>query len=194
MKRLTELMFVLSVIAVVVHFQLKKERATAPPSQPTPALAVATPAPDSPPPAYQTVSMGQLVPDFTLTNADGGQTTHRAGEGPLLIVLTATGCGECLQRIDAADQEGYEMAQQANVPVWNLLVFHPNDRAAEFKDQHKPHADQVLADPTSDISVRMLGGSDATCWIMLDKEGKLAYRAGAQPAALEQALQKLRSR
>lgn len=190
MKRLTELLFVMSVIAVVVHFQLKKESDSSPP--PAPAATTAAAAPASA--ANGTVSIGQQVPEFTLADADGGQTTHKAGEGPLLIVLTATGCGECLQRIQGADLKAYEMAQQANVPVWNLLVFHPNDRAAEFKEQHEPHAERVLADPTSDISVRMLGGSDATCWILLDREGKLAYRASTDPSALEKALQNLSSR
>ena len=137
------------------------------------------------------IAMGDVVPEFQLNNSQGEAVVHKAGDGPLFITLTATGCGECIQRIDKEDATAFEMAAKSGVPVWNMLVYHPDNQAASFVTGYKPVADQVLADPSSQISVRMLGGSDATCWLLLDKEGRLAYRGPVNLDNLQGELSKL---
>ena len=156
--------------------------------------------PDSPPPErvqrgvqteVRTVSLGETVPSFVLKDSAGTDITHQEGEGPVLIVLTATGCEGCLNRIQSEDLEAYRAAQNAGVPAWNMLVYHPQERALDFERSHRPQADHVLADPSAATSVRMLGGSDSTCWMLLDEDGKLAYRGGVDIEALNKALRAL---
>lgn len=174
---------------VALYLNFPQEARVKAPEKPPAAMSaqVAKTAPDVSLP----VGIGEVVPDFTLTDAFGDRITHRQADGPLFITLTATGCGDCLKRIAAEDSRAFELAQQAGVPVWNLLVYHPNERAPDFVSQYQPRADRVLADPTAQASVSLLGGSDSTCWLLLDKEGKLVYRAGVDPEALAKVLKTL---
>ena len=72
-----------------------------------------------------------------------------------------------------------------------MLVYHSQSRAAEFVERNQPTADAVLVDPQSNISVKTLGGSDSTCWLIIDAEGRLGYRGPAELDKLETALQAL---
>lgn len=175
--RSIELVFVVAIVAVVVsYFQQPstlKEADPAPRPDFTPAL----------------VAEHEAVPSFPLTGPSGEETIFKAGQGPLLVVLTATGCGGCLERIDAADREAYTKAHDLDIPVWNLLVYQGVNGAQEFVDRHQPSADVILCDPQASVSVTTLGGSDATCWLLIDKSGKLAWRGPADPEALTRALE-----
>lgn len=111
--------------------------------------------------------------------------------GPYLFVLTATGCGGCLERIGGTDREAHRLATRKGLKVLNLLVYQGLEGSSDFVKQHRPSADRVLCDPSADFSVRTLGGSDATCWILVDSKGRLAWRGPADPAALEVALANL---
>ena len=178
-KRLAELCLVVSAVALFIHYQASE-----------PGLVNVTPTPAAlikKVPA-QPVSVGDAVPSFTLTDSRGEEVLYRKGVGPVFITLTATGCGDCLHRIKKEDVTAYEMAKESGVAVWNLLVFHPTEGAAGFAEQHRPSADRVMADPSSVVSVKTLGGSDATCWLLIDAEGRLAYRGPVDTAALKSAL------
>lgn len=184
-KRILELLFIGFVISLLAQYWGKEEAGsgqTAPPRvQPSQTQSQARP-------GTLPIGVNDVVPEFQMSNAQGEIVAHKPGTGPLFISLTATGCGECIQRIDKQDATAYEMARKSNVPVWNMLVYHPQNRAASFVEARNPVADQVLADPTALISVRTLGGSDSTCWMLIDKEGKLAYRGPVDLKKLEQAL------
>jgi hypothetical protein len=182
-KSVLEFFFVLGVVAILVSYRTSQtsnpEARIEPSPRTTPAFA-GTP-----------LRVGDAVPHFSLQNHLGEVMEYQAGDGPLFITLTATGCGQCLARIEKEDMSAFEMASKAGVDVWNMLVFHPHERAGSFVTQYSPSANQVMADPDSGVSVKMLGGSDSTCWLLIDGEGRLVYRAGVNLEALDSALAKL---
>lgn len=179
-SRLTDLAFILMVIALGVSYFHRDLTQEAPPP---PAQTVAAQAPADP----KLVALGQAVPSFEL--AGGG---YKAGSGPYLLVLTATGCGGCLERVDGDDRKAYEMARGQGLEVWNLLVYHPDSGLEAFVADRSPSADRVSADPRGEFSVRTMGGSDATCWMLIDKRGRLVWRGPAEAEMLEQAFQLLK--
>lgn len=173
-----ELIFVIAIVSVVVtyfHHDSPPTKDASPVAQFTPRL----------------ISQGEAVPSFVLSDPSGNDVVYQAGQGPILVVLTATGCGGCLARIDGTDREAYNKAKALDISVWNMLVYQGADNATGFVDQHLPSADLVLCDPKAEVSVSTLGGSDATCWLLIDKEGKLAWRGPAEPEALAKALENL---
>jgi hypothetical protein len=185
--RLLELIFVIAVMGVAVAYLY--DRPSSPAGETggkamTPGAMVKSAKP-------QLLSIGAAVPSFSLDDPSGQSWTYTAGQGPALIVLTATGCAGCLERIDGVDRQAYLLAQTMKVPVWNILVYSGVEGADEFVDKHKPSTDLVLCDPASDVSVRTLGGSDATCWLLIDGQGKLAWRGPAEMDGLEDALKGL---
>lgn len=189
-KRILEILFICFVVSLLAQWMQDKPPAQEEPEQRKPEVVTRGEQPAQPS-AKLPIAMGDVVPDFQLNNAQGEAVVHKAGTGPLLVTLTATGCGDCIQRIDKEDATAYEMAAKSGVPVWNMLVYHPDNQAASFVQSHNPVADEVVADPTSQTSVRMLGGSDATCWLLLDKEGRLAYRGPVSLDNLERELRAL---
>lgn len=179
-----DLFFVVALISIIILFQQDEEK----PAEP---ITTATPTVVSSP--VRTLSVGEVVPSFSLLDSEGEIVLHEQGQGPLFITLTARGCKGCMERVDSADVAAYEMAKKSEVTVWNMLVYHPDAGTAEFVRQFQPSADSIMADPKSDISVKMLGGSDSTCWLLLDDEGKLAYRGPVDLERLQDALGRLKS-
>lgn len=165
-SRLPELMVLVCVVAVAMAFFLKQEE-----QPPTPGANQRL--------TTATIALGQVVPAFTLQHPDGSSFTFE--RGPLLVVLTATPCAECLERVEQADLKLYQAASEAGLPSANLLVYAGESAGKSFLNDHAPAADLVLCDPSADISVQMLGGSDATCWLLIDRQGKLAWRGPADP-------------
>lgn len=178
-SRLFEFLLVFLGVAFVVSLLADKQ------GEKVPETPANTPATNRP------LDIGDAVPTFSLQDKDRQQVTYTQGQGPILVVLTATGCRECLERISSEDVEARLLANSQKVEVWNLLVFQRPEGVAGFVEQRNPSADKVLADPSSEISVRMLGGSDQTCWLLIDGEGKLAYRGPVDLDALETAMSKL---
>ena len=190
--RLLELMFVLAVIGVVAAYFHQKPSAPvhAPMNEPGP-ISRSTTAPSPPTNAPKALALGEAVPSFSLSDPSNQSWTYTAGQGPILLVLTATGCSGCLERIDNVDREAYQLAKSKKVPVWNMLVFQDVNGASEFVEQRKPSQDLVLCDPTSDVSVKTLGGSDDTCWLLIDRQGRLAWRGPAEMEGLRAGLRSL---
>lgn len=137
------------------------------------------------------LEIGEKVPPFGLINTEGKRVVFNEETGPLMIILTATGCQGCIQRIDKDDVSAYEMAQKAQFKVWNQLVYLSPERSEDFAKKYQPSADEVMADPQAKISVKTLGGSDSTCWLLIDAEGHLAYRGPADLSKLEMAFNDL---
>ena len=173
-----ELIFVIAIVSVVVTYFHQ----ASPPTKDASPVVQFTP---------RLISQGEAVPSFVLSDPSGKDVVYQAGQGPILVVLTATGCNGCLARIDGTDREAYNKAKALDISVWNMLVYQGADGAAGFVDQHLPSADLVLCDPKAEVSVSTLGGSDATCWLLIDREGKLAWRGPAEPEALAKALENL---
>ena len=188
-SRLFEFLLVLLGVAFVVSLLADKQGEEVPETPAKTPLAVSVTAPD--PAANRPLNIGDAVPTFSLPDKDRQQVTYTQGHGPILIVLTATGCRECLERISSEDVEARSLAASLDVEVWNLLVFQRPEGVSGFVQQRNPAADRVLADPSSEVSVRMLGGSDQTCWLLIDGDGKLAYRGPVDLNALEKALSEL---
>ena len=194
-SRLFEFLLVFLGVAFVVSLLADKQGEENPGTPAKTPIAVSATAPaavtTAAPVANRPLNIGDTVPEFSLSTKGFEQVVHREGDGPLLIVLTATGCRECLERISQQDVEAYKLASKRGVRVWNLLVFHGPGGVTHFMEQYQPAADQVLADASSEVSVRMLGGSDQTCWLLIDSEGRLAYRGPVDLDALEKALSEL---
>jgi len=184
-KGVWELCTLLVGIAFLVSFLYQKEEGPGPASPEKPPVSQ-----QAPPVSRQKlpISLNSVVPSFSLQDQNGNTVEHKAGTGPRLIVLTATGCKDCLTRIDKQDTTAYEMAKKSGYEVWNLLVYHPQDRTSEFLNRYTPAADVIMADPTSRVSVKMLGGSDTHCWMLIDEAGRLVYRGGTGLSALQKAL------
>lgn len=154
--------------------------------QTVPPVTASAPAPD-----------GQIKPEdikiipghaasFALPRVQGSPLTFN-GKGPLLITLSAVGCQGCQQRV-GIDRQAYEAAHRSKVPVWNIFVYSQAQGAQSFKDQLKPFADEFLYDADGHVSVNTYGGSDSSCWILIDKEGMIAYRGGSDLGALQKKL------
>lgn len=186
-QRFFELVLLIVVIGLVVGYQRSPEE----PRQATESPELLSEATPSVAPVVSTLQIGEPVPYFRLAGPAGKRVNYEPGHGPLLVVLTATGCSECLDRIHRQDREAYELAKSSGLEVWNLLVYHPAAGATEFVKRNHPTADHVLADPGAEVSVRTLGGSDATCWILIDREGRLAYRGPSELTSLQRAVANL---
>jgi hypothetical protein len=181
-KRIVEVCFILAVVAFLYHYETRDARANSPSVTPSPVAIAEFQPPQAP------LRIGDRVPSFELMDKDGSAVAYTSGSGPLLVVLTATGCGECLQRIDKEDAVAKEIAERAGAGVWNLLVYQNPSGVDEFVERYDPTADVILADPTAGVSVKLLGGSDSTCWLLIDGEGRLAYRGPVDEAALQKAM------
>lgn len=126
--------------------------------------------------------------DFTLEEVGGGSQRLAEVQGPVLITLSAVGCPDCQARVEKVDRKSYQVAQQAGVKVWNLLVYADQTQGSNWTTVYSPSADMVLVDPGGKVSVNQLGGSDATCYILLDAEHKKVWQGQADPVELEQRL------
>lgn len=143
----------------------------------------------SPEPPAQTVvpitptAASSVGPGFELPTLEGGTAIHAAGEGPLLMFLTAPGCGGCRARAPQ-DKEAYELAKRYGVPVWSLLVYSDEAGARRFVEETSQPAERHLLDSDARIAVATYGGSDASCWVLLNGQGEIVYQGGSDPAAL----------
>lgn len=136
--------------------------------------------------------LGQ-APSFELPRVEGAPLVYKAGNGPALITLSAVGCAGCRQRIPIDLQARQEVARYG-VPVWNIFVYADANSAKAFQAELNPQADEFLFDRDGSVSVRTYGGSDASCWILIDEYGKIVYRGPSEVAKLQQALKLLSSK
>jgi hypothetical protein len=90
-------------------------------------------------------------------------------------MLSAVGCKDCQARV-AVDRQAVAEAQRRHVPAWNILVYANQDVGHDFVDRFHPAADRILLDPTADVAVGQLGGSDATCWLAIDGQGRVQWQ------------------
>ncbi len=192
----TDLLLVLIAVAVLVKAGYDHQ-GTVEEASPTPASSVVSgePAPLNLSAQNGPIRIGDRVPDFRLPASLPGESFAYEGRGegssegsPVLIVLTATGCGECLGRVDGIDREAYALAKGVGAEVWNFLVYEAATGVPDFIVRRGPSADHVVADPESKVSVTTLGGSDTQCWLLIDRKGRLAWRGPAELEGLRTAL------
>ncbi len=167
-SRYPDLLIVLMLVAIGIYYSSNQDE---------PAPEVASP--------EKVVVKGE---GFTLPSRDGPVTY--SGEGPLLLVLTAPGCGGCLERIDQQDRSAYAMAHQAGIPVWNVLVYSSAASTSLFEKRFNPSADRLLGDPGGAVTVRRLGGSDSTCWMFFNGSTTPLWKGPADPDRLAEVLKK----
>ena len=150
---------------------------------------------DSTPPqiaASATARAPGNAPSFTLPRLEG-EPLHFEGAGPALITLSAVGCVGCQERVPT-DRQAYELAHKRRVPIWNVFVYAQGDGARAFKERFQPQADEYLYDTDGAVSVKTYGGSDSTCWILIDGQGNIIYRSGPNLDDLEKKLATLRDK
>ena len=194
----TDLLLVTIAVAVLAKVGYDESRPS-PTSSPTPERVAASASPSAKTPGQAvTLRIGDRVPGFRLPGSISGQEfvyeSRQPGSPeriPIFIALTATGCGDCVDRVDGLDREAYTLAKQAGAEVWNFLVYQAATGVPDFIVRHGPSADQIVADPDSKISVTTLGGSDSQCWILIDGQGLLAWRGPAKLDGFKAALAKL---
>jgi hypothetical protein len=200
-KRLAELVVVLSVVALFGFF-------FGPRHDNNPYGGV-TPSPGTEP-AHSLSPLAvnpnvRSVPAFELPGAFGGAyrfddlagssssstSKYHEHHGPLFITLTAIGCGDCQARVPT-DTQAYQLVHNHGLQVWNILVFATTPEQGQiFVDRFHPTADSELIDPGGSVSVGKLGGSDAACWILIDKNDHIAWQGGGDLARLEEQLKRL---
>lgn len=172
-NRIRDLVFVMVVIAGLAYWKQKPAQAPA-----------ATPVPPAP---VQSAGFPDTAPPFTL-HSNLGPPRSFDGKGPLVVVLTAVGCGECVQRIPR-DREIYAMAQRANIPYYNILVYIEDDAAgAKFAQQHHPVGDDILNDPGGRVFVSQYKGSDNNCQMVIGRKGEFLYRGPENKEAMQKAI------
>ena len=176
-SRIRDLVIIFSVVALGAY--LRQKPSEAPVATPTPVAA-----------ATQTSGgFPDKAPPFELPSNQG--TTSFNGKGPLVVVLTAVGCGDCIQRIPR-DEEIYEMARKAHVPYYNALVYVEDVAAGErFVKEHRPAADLVLYDPGGKVFVGQYLGSDNNCLMVIGRNGEFLYRGPENKEAMQKAIASL---
>lgn len=138
-------------------------------------------------PAPATAPVAGAV-DFTLSEVSGGPKHLADVKGPVFVFLSAVGCPDCQERTKKTDRDAMFMAKQRGLATWNLLVYADQPSGANFVSQFEPSADAVLVDEGGKIGVNLLGGSDATCYILLDQDHRKVWQGPADPKALFEAI------
>ncbi len=141
-------------------------------------------------PAPATAPVAGAV-DFTLSAVGGGPKHLADVKGPVFVFLSAVGCPDCQERTRQTDRDAMALAKQRGLTTWNLLVYADQPSGANFVSQFAPSADAVLVDEGGQIGVNLLGGSDATCYILLDQDHRKVWQGPADPKALEEAVAKM---
>ena len=153
------------------------------------AVAYLRPSP-RPPESEKTSEFPATAPPFEL-HSNLGPPRRFDGNGPLVVVLTAVGCNDCIARIPR-DKEIYAMAQKANVPYYNILVYIQDDAyGATFLKQHHPAGDDVLNDPGGHVFVSQYRGSDNNCQMVIGRHGEFLYRGPENKEAMRRAINSL---
>jgi hypothetical protein len=125
------------------------------------------------------------------TSLKPGTTRKFDGKGPLVVVLTAVQCGDCITRIPR-DNEIYAMAKKANIPYYNVLVYVADDAAgAKFVKDHQPAGDDILNDPGGSVFVGQYLGSDNNCQMVIGRKGEFLYRGPENKEAMQKAIASL---
>ena len=101
-KRILEILFICFVVSLIAQWMQDKPPVQKEPEQGKPEVATRGEKPAQPSTKLP-IDVGDVVPDFQLNNARGETVVHKAGTGPLLITLTATGCADCVQRTHFPD-------------------------------------------------------------------------------------------
>jgi len=175
-NRIRDLIIILSFIAAGAYWRsLPQNPAATPP--PVAALTPRTSFPDKAPP-------------FEL-HSNLGPPRKFDGKGPLVVVLTAVQCGDCIPRIPR-DKEIYAMAKQAGIPYYNVLVYVEDDAAgAKFVKEHQPSGDDILNDPGGQVFVGQYLGSDNNCQMVIGRQGEFLYRGPENKEAMQKAIASL---
>lgn len=147
----------------------------------------------TPTPAPQTTrasTFPDTAPPFEL-HSNLGPPRSFDGKGPLVVVLTAVGCNDCIPRIPR-DREIYAMAKKANIPYYNVLVYIQDDTAgAQFVKEHHPAGDDILNDPGGQVFVNQYRGSDNNCQMVIGRKGEFLYRGPENKEAMQKAIDSL---
>ena len=174
-NRIRDLLVVITVIAGAAYWRQMPTPAAS--STPTPVASPRTTFPDTAPP-------------FEL-HSNLGPPRKFDGKGPLVVVLTAVQCGDCIPRIPR-DREIYAMAKKANVPYYNVLVYIEDDAAgAKFVKDHQPSGDDILNDPGGRVFVGQYLGSDNNCQMVIGRNGEFLYRGPENKEAMQKAIASL---
>ncbi len=178
-NRLIDFIVLSALVAGGAYFATRRDNAPASPS-PIP-LATQT--------ARASNGLPERAGPFQLRTSDG-RVREFSGQGPLIITLTAIGCGGCINRIPT-DKELLAVAQEKNIPLYNVLVFADDNSGKQFVDQYHPSATEILFDPGGKVSVNQYGGSDGNCWMLIAPDGKFLYQGSENMSAMKQALASL---
>lgn len=177
-NRIKDFVILLAVVAMGAYWL--KPDLSPPKTTPTPVAAATQGANTFP----------DLAPPFEL-HSNLGPPRKFEGKGPLVITLTAVGCGGCIERIPR-DQELYQLAKKARIPYYNVLVYVADDASgAQFVQEHQPAADDVLNDPGGKVFVNQYKGSDNNCWMVIGPQGEFRYRGPENMEAMRKAISSL---
>ena len=151
---------------------------------------------DSPTPVVSATAPAVAAPGFPdkavpfqLHRVDGTSFNY-AGQGPVVITLTAIGCQGCRERIPL-DKELARLAEEHKVPLYNGLVFADDKTGSDFAQQYQPQATEILCDPGGRVFVDQYRGSDNNCWMLIGPQGEFLYRGPESMDAMKKALARL---
>lgn len=159
-RRLVELVWVILVVGCAMFWWSARR------PEPLPAPA---------PSATEAATALPVGAAFELPALEGDRAVHAVGQGPLLMLLTSPGCAGCRDRAPL-DKEVHQIAKDHGIPVWSLLVYTDEATARRFVEETSQPADRHLLDADAKVAVSTYGGSDASCWVLLNRKGEIVYR------------------
>lgn len=121
------------------------------------------------------VHIGQQVPAFTYTNAEGLEKSVSELKGQVVMVtFFATWCGPCLKELPHIQQDIFEKYQDN--PNFTLLVIgreHSNEELAAFKAE-KDFSLNFIADPERQVYAKFAEQFIPRNYL-IDRDGKIIY-------------------
>lgn len=124
------------------------------------------------PPAETGVTVGKVLPGFTLTALDGRQVKVASSGQFLVLNFWATWCPPCRQEMPELDK--FAQKYNGKVEFYAINIQEPAEKAVEFMDQNK-YTMSVLSDTDGEVAnVFRINAIPTT--LVVDRQGIIKYR------------------
>lgn len=122
------------------------------------------------------VSVGDPLPDFTLTSTTGETFSKASLLGQVYVLqFTASWCGVCRQEMPHLEEEVWQRFQSENFVLLGVDLDEPMEKVAAFADQMQITY-PIAPDPEGQVFYTIAAPkSGVTRNIVVDAEGRIAF-------------------